>query len=90
MNNFEYIKSMSIDEFAEWLNKNGNFEDSLWINWFDETYCQKCEDVIGTCSGREMEFAYCELNDDKCRFFEEFDEVPWGKDLIKLWLMEEC
>ena len=40
---FESIKSKNIDEFTEWLDKYGAFDGSPWIEWFDKTYCQKCE-----------------------------------------------
>lgn len=84
MNNFEYIKSLSIDELAEWLDQHDEFDGAPWYTWFDETYCSKCESVMCKYpdSDREIPFAWCELNDE-CRFM---DYVPEGKEIVKLWL----
>ena len=87
MNNFEYIKSLSVDELAEWLDEHGEFDGAPWSIWFDKTYCSKCDPVMGKYpdSDREIEFAWCELN-DKCRFM---DFIPDAKEIIKLWLESE-
>ncbi len=101
MTNLEKIKNMSIDELAEWLDKNGMFDNSPWMNLFNEKYCAKCESIkckyadaeekLGitpfSYSG-EIECAYCEL-ENKCRFFPELDDVPDNKEMIKMWLEEE-
>jgi len=100
--NFKYLQNMSIDEFAEWLDKNCMFDNSPWMNLFNEKYCSKCESIkckyadaeekLGitpfSYSG-EIECAYCEL-ENKCRFFQELDDVPDNKEMIKMWLEEEA
>jgi hypothetical protein len=93
---------MTIDELAEWLDKNCMFDNSPWLNSFNEKYCEKCESIkckyvdaeekLGitpfSYSG-EIECAYCEL-ENKCRFFQELDDVPDNKEMIKMWLEEEA
>lgn len=90
--NFERLKSMSVDELAEWLDENGKFDNSLWMQWFDQKYCKNCEDVERHYESdgyyTRMCFAYCELN-HKCRFFPNLDDAPNNEDIIKLWLEEE-
>lgn len=102
MNNFKRIQSMTIDELAEWLDKNCMFDNSPWLNSFNEKYCEKCESIkckyvdaeekLGitpfSYSG-EIECAYCEL-ENKCRFFQDLDDVPDNKEMIKMWLEEEA
>ena len=87
----EKIKSMDINELSEWLDKYGQFDGSPWMDWWDERYCKNCESVVGEFldSNREHKFAWCELH-DKCRFFEEFDEVPDNKEIIRSWLESEA
>lgn len=101
MTKFESIKSKNIDKLAEWLDKYGQYDDSAWSKWFDKTYCQKCEAVA---MPRE-EYAriigwdysdysggiicnYCEVN-NKCRYFQDMDEMPNNKEIIKMWLETE-
>ena len=81
------IKSMNIDELAEWLDVYGQFENSPWINQFNENYCSKCEPVKGRYedSDRELDFSWCELH-DKCKFFPNMDSAPDTKQMIKMWL----
>ena len=84
---FEHLKSMSIDELTEWLYKNVLFDESPWMQWFDEFYCSNCKPVMccyEACS-YEIPYAWCERN-DKCKFFQEMDEVPSNKEIIKMWL----
>lgn len=96
MTNLEQLQSMSLDAFAEWLDKHGQFDDSPWMNWFNETYCTKCESIkckiestnIGLSPlypEQEVNCAYCELNKN-CKFFPESEEVPDTKSVLKLWL----
>jgi hypothetical protein len=99
--NFESLKSMSVDEFAEWLDKNGSFDDSPWLNSFNEKYCEKCESVTVkiteeeklknhiSCLRDEFECTYCEVY-NKCRYFENMDDVPDNREMIKLWLEANC
>lgn len=101
MTNLEYLQMLPIDAFAEWLNKNGQFDGSPWMDWFNNKYCKNCEPIV--CNEVEhqdelglkppwlsdtIECAYCEL-EKKCKFFKEFDEAPDNKKIIELWFTEE-
>ena len=102
MNNFKRIQSMTVDELAEWLDENGQFDSAPWSEWFSKKYCNNCESIkckyadteekLGitkfSYSG-EIECAYCEL-EKNCRFFPELDDVPDNREVIKLWLEEEA
>ena len=100
MNNFEKLQSMSVDEFAEWLDKNGMIDHSPWMDHFDKQYCANCASVMCKYEDAEkalgfkpfyddaVECAYCEIY-GKCRYFEDKDEVPDGADIVKLWLESE-
>ena len=92
MTNFRKIQSMSVEELAKWLDQNGMWDNSPWSKWFDSTYCQRCESVKATVDDyfghRECKFAYCEL-EKKCRYFDDYDEVPDGVEMAKLWLEAE-
>lgn len=90
MTKFEKIKSKNIDEFAEWLDKHGAYDYSAWSLWWDENYCSKCEPVTDYVEefGKECECAWCEIN-GKCKFFQELDDIPENKYVIKLWLETE-
>lgn len=91
MNNFEKLKSMSVDELSEWLDNNGMWDNSLWSKWFDEEYCKKCEDIMckSPDDSREFRCAYCEIYDN-CRFFPEKADVPDSKEIIRMWLEAGC
>lgn len=88
---FEKIKSMDIDELVEWFAqfdyRHGN---AIWLNWFDENYCQKCEPIMGkyTDSDKEMEFGWCELN-HKCKYFQDLDSIPSDEQMVRMWLESE-
>jgi len=90
MTNFERIKSMTIDEMAEWLDKNLVFDGSEAMTRFNERYCSKCEPIVGKPESfnKEVEYCYCEL-EDKCKFFPNEDGSPSFAFICKLWLMEE-
>ena len=45
MNNFEKIKSMTIEELTDWIDKYGQFDVSPWMEWFDKTYCKNCYEL---------------------------------------------
>ena len=78
MTNLRRIKNMSIDELAEWLDENGMFVHSPWLNLFNEKYCENCETVKFTYEETEknldlqsynflgggVECAFCELEDE--------------------------
>jgi hypothetical protein len=96
MTRFEEFKSMDIDELAKWINKNGQFDGSPWMEWFDKHYCKKCEPItlptkeyrrIFGCSSyaETMTCAYCELK-GKCKFFPDLDYIPDNEDIILMWL----
>lgn len=88
---FENIKAMDIDKFAEWYEEICAYDnDDPAIKWWNDTYCNRCEQVIGKYlnSDREMDFCWCELY-DKCQFFQNMDRVPDSKEMIKAWLESE-
>ena len=100
--NFENLKSMSIDELAEWLDKNGIIDNSPWMDYFNNKYCNNCESVMCKYEDAEkmlgfkpclwddeIECAYCEIY-KKCRHFPEMTEVLDGKEIVKLWLEAEA
>lgn len=75
--NFERLHSMTIDELAEWLDENGMFDNSPWLNSFNEKYCERCESIKCKYADAEeklefsplfpsgeIECAYCELADE--------------------------
>lgn len=95
---FDNLRNKNIEELAEWLDKLA-FGNTPWDLWYDENYCKKCEPVtmtreeyrreFGWCSFRDtMNCGYCEAN-DKCRFFQELETIPHGKQVIKMWLESE-
>ena len=100
MTNLECLKSLSLEDFANWLDEYGQSDGELWSDWFDKTYCEKCEPVKCTVADSEnvglkppwlsntLECAYCEL-EKKCKFFENLEDVPDNKEIIKMWLMQE-
>ena len=91
MKNIDMIKSKNIDELAEWLDRNCYSEYAPWVQWWNYNYCNKCPSEIGKVEDfdGEIEFCWCELNDNKCKFFPDMDSVPDSKQVIKLWLESE-
>ncbi len=97
MTNFDKFKSMTIDELAEFIDEHGMYDDTPWMNWWDETYCDKCESIIVKSKDaenilgltpfldEEYECAYCEVH-NKCKYFPDKDETPSMRDIIKMWL----
>lgn len=90
MNNFEKLKSMSVEELAKRLDQNGMWDNSPWSKWFDSQYCRQCKsvEVYVPDWDRECDFAWCEL-EHMCRYFQELPKEPSTKDIIKLWLEAE-
>ena len=94
---FENIKTKNIDELAEWFSENYMFDEAPYWKYFDDNYCKGCKPEIVLVeslnrdidSDREMECAWCELN-HKCKFFQEMNEIPDNKQIIKMWLLSEC
>ena len=82
---------MSTEGLAEWLDKYGAFDNSPWITWFDEKYCNNCEAIMCKYEDgeREFPFSYCELNGN-CKFFPKLDETPDNKRITKMWLESEA
>ena len=96
MTNFDFIKNMSIDELTDWLDKYGQFDGAPWSTWFEENYCSKCETIECIVDekdafwpGQKANCAYCEL-EGKCKYLTQLDNIPDNKDIIKIWLMQEC
>ena len=90
MTNFEKFKSMSIDEFAEWIDRYGEFDGSPWLDWWNVNYCNDCESEFITFvdTGKKAECAWCEVY-DKCKYFKELQGLPNDKQIIKMWLKTE-
>lgn len=90
MTKFEKIKSMNIDEFAEYLNKYWIHDNDPCIKWWNNNYCNNCEPELseGFELGRKQEFAWCELH-SKCKFFEDMNRIPSCMQTIKMWLESE-
>ena len=90
MINFEKFRTMNIEELSEWLDENGQFDNSPWMSWWDSQYCKNCELIMCHYEDSEYEFpcAWCELN-NRCKFFQELDDVPDNRAIIKMWLEKE-
>ena len=89
MTMFEKLRSKNIDELADWLDKYGNFEDSPWVDWWNDNYCAKCQCKIVEYHGIKLEISWCETHHGKCKFFKDMDEAPSGRDIVKMWLVTE-
>lgn len=88
---FESINFKNIDDFTEWLDKYKEQSFEPWECWFDENYCNKCKTVVKKdANGVEHEYAWCEFNHNKCKFFQDMEEIPYGKQVIKMWLESEA
>lgn len=95
----KFINS-SKEALAEWLDEHGMFDDSPWMKWFDNNYCQKCEsEIIKRADSKlklgfelkyvsQTECSYCEVY-KHCRFFPDKKEVPSNKEIIEMWLSLE-
>lgn len=90
MTKYNKIKTMSIDEVAEWIAKNGQFDGSPWMDWFNKKYCENCpaEKVYVEYWGNYQDCAWCELH-DKCKFFPDLNDTPGLEMIIKMWLETE-
>lgn len=87
----EEFKMMDIDSLAEWIDKYGQFDSSPWMEWWSKKYCDNCEPIMCHYEDSEREFpvSWCELHDNKCKFFPEMDEAPNSKEIVKMWLESE-
>ena len=90
MTEFEKIKVMNIDEFAEWFDDHCAHDGDPCVTWWNNTYCANCEPIKGKPEGYhlELDFAWCELY-EKCKFFQDMERVPNTKEMTKLWLESE-
>lgn len=99
MTNFEKIASLSIEEFAGWIDNTLSLNgDEPWNKWFDEEYCKKCEPIKGIInafyspyspySSVKVDCAFCEVN-DYCKFFPHSNSPLDTKDVITMWLKRE-
>lgn len=92
MTKFDSIKSKNIDELAEWLDKYAGFDDAPWTTWFDMKYCKDCEPEIARKENTNYynvaSFGWCELH-GKCKYFQELEDTPDNKQVIKMWLESE-
>ena len=90
---FESIKSKTnnIDEIVEWMDKYCAFDQAPYMTWWDNNYCKKCAaEVVDDPEGCGfLQAAYCELH-DKCKYFQDMDDIPTIKETIKMWLESEC
>lgn len=91
MTNMKDLQSMNIDELVEWLDDNGQFDGSPWMEWFDAQYCDNCKPIMCHYENSEREFpcSWCELHGDKCKFFPDMKHTPYSRDIIRMWLESE-
>lgn len=90
MTNFERLQAMDIDQLSEWLDEQGQVDNSRHVEWFNSKYCENCPSVMRCYENSKWEFpcSWCEIH-GKCKFFPEMDEVPDNKEMIKMWLKSE-
>lgn len=99
MTRYEQLTSMSLEEFANWIDESCQLDNSPWMNWFDESYCMHCESVtipkeetleklgFELMYGDSTHCAYCEVN-DHCKFFPDRNALD-NKEVITMWLKEK-
>lgn len=64
------------------------------MEWFNTTYCDKCEPIECHYTDKKGEpwrghtftCGWCELNDNTCKHFPDLDHIPDNKEIIKMWL----
>lgn len=96
---YDKFTTSSLESLADWIDNFGQHDDSPWINWFNRTYCEKCESEIVTVEESQAklgfqllyvnntECSYCEVYKE-CRFFPN-QPSPNTKEIIKMWLQQE-
>ena len=91
MTNYERITHMSVNEMAKWIDEHGAFDNSPWMSWFDCRYWKRCPNVMckSADDSRIFPCSYCEVY-DSCRFFQDLDDVPDNKMIIKMWLESDA
>lgn len=77
----------------DWINEYGQFDNSPWMKWFDQHYCNNCESltvIVKNLSGKnkQVKCSFCELN-DFCSNFPVLGHTPNNKDIIGLWFDSE-
>lgn len=80
---FELLKSKNAEELSEWLDEYCHTDFAPWISWWDRNYCNKCDSVY--YDGDKNEYGWCEVY-NKCRYFQNMNEIPNHKQIIKMWL----
>lgn len=100
MNNFEKIKNMSLEDLTNWIDEHGMYDNTPWMNWWNDNYCDRCESIIVKAEDAEVklnikpfcdeeyECAYCEVH-DHCKFFPD-RASPDVKEIITMWLEAEA
>lgn len=90
MKMIDKIRHMNTYEFADWLDEYVELYSAPWTKWFDKNFCKKCyaEIIHNAYTDRMMECSWCELN-GKCKFFQELDDIPSDKQIIRMWLNSE-
>ena len=90
MTNREWLQSADLDTLVNFLHSIDSFEDSPYIESWDNKYCSQCESIICTYanSDRKIPCSFCEL-EGYCKFFPDLDHIPDYADMIRLWLAEE-
>ena len=98
MTNFEKLKSMSLEDFATFIDKHSMYDNTPWMNWWDKNYCDKCESIklnyeetqkilqiVPFFKESTIECAYCEVH-GRCRYFPNIEETPSMQEIVKMWL----
>lgn len=89
MTNIEKIKTFDVEKLSGFLDAIG-FDNTPWMNWFENKYCNNCDCVrrYHNTIGAEVEYSYCELY-NVCKFFPDrpFDDIN-GKTICGMWLKE--
>lgn len=96
---YDKFTTSTPEALAKWIASFGNHDDSPWMNWFDKTYCQKCESEIVTKEESEAKlgFQFLYLNKTECSYCEVYKEcrffpnrlTPDIEEIIKMWLDQE-
>lgn len=87
MTQFESFQAMDIEQLTDWIDSNGQFDNSPWMLWFDEQYCSKCPSIMTKYEDGILEFpcSWCEINGN-CKYFPKLSEAPGNREIIKMWL----
>lgn len=99
MTEYDKFTKSTKEALAKWIADFGKHDDSPWMNWFDKTYCQKCESEIVTKDESEAKlgFQFLYLNKTECSYCEVYKEcrffpnkpTPEIEEIIKMWLDQE-